>query len=87
MNKLIDELITLISNNNDFQEMVKYQKRIDNHTKELIKEYHINKSIELKKEILKDHNYKEYLKYADNFNYLVMQINQKFKRSHVCANH
>ena len=60
---------------------------ISKETIDLIKEYQENPSIELKEKILSDIDYKKYLECETNINYLIMNINKKFKRSHICENH
>ena len=83
----INELLDLLDQNNNIKEIESLRKNISKETMELIKEYQDNPSIELKNKILSDPNYKKYLECETNINYLIMNINKKFKRSHVCENH
>ena len=83
----INELLDLLDQNENIKEIEELRKKISPSTIKLIKEYQENPSIELKEKILADSNYKKYLECETNINYLIMQINQKFKRSHVCENH
>ena len=83
----INELLDLLDQNNNIKEIESLRKNISKETMELIKEYQDNPSIELKNKILSDPDYKKYLECETNINYLIMNINKKFKRSHVCENH
>ena len=83
----INELLDLLDQNNNIKEIEFLRKNISKETMELIKEYQDNPSIELKNKILSDPNYKKYLECETNINYLIMNINKKFMRGHICENH
>jgi len=83
MSKL-DELEDLLDQNIYIQNINDLKNKISNDTIKLIKEYQLNPSIELKKKILEDQNYKAYLENETNINCLIMGINNKFKRGHLC---
>ena len=86
MSKL-DELIDLLDQNIYIKNINSLSHKVSDDTKKLIKEYQENPSIELKKKILEDHDYRNYLECETNINCLIMGINNKFKRGHLCANH
>ncbi len=83
----INELLDLLDQNDNIKEIEVLKNNISKETIDLIKEYQVNPSIELKTKILNDKDYKKYLECETNINYLIMNINKKFKRSHVCENH
>lgn len=83
----IDELIELLDQNDNIKEIENLKNKISSDTIKLIKEYQENPSIELKNKILADPNYKKYLECETDINYLIMNINKKFKRGHICENH
>ena len=83
----INELLDLLDQNNNIKEIESLRKNISKETMELIKEYQDNPSIELKNKILSDPDYKKYLECEMNINYLIMNINKKFMRGHICENH
>ena len=80
----LDELINLLDQNIYIKNINELKDKIDPKTIQLIKEYQNNPSIELKKKILEDKNYKAYLENETNINCLIMGINNKFKRGHLC---
>ena len=86
MSKL-NELLDLLDQNENIKEIEVLKNNISKETIDLIKEYQENPSIELKEKILSDKDYKKYLECETNINYLVMNINKKFKRGHICENH
>ncbi len=83
----INELLDLLDQNENIKEIEVLKSKISKETINLIKEYQEKPSIELKNKILSDPDYKKYLECETNINYLIMNINKKFKRSHVCENH
>ncbi len=84
LNIKLDELLDLLDKNAYLNNMINYQKLVKDHTKSLIDEYHLYPNIKLKEEILKDTNYREYLNNENNFNYLIMEINKRFRSKHAC---
>lgn len=83
----INELLDLLDQNDNIKEIEVLKNNISSNTIKLIKEYQENPSIELKNKILSDKDYKKYLECETNINYLIMNINKKFKRGHICENH
>ena len=83
----INELLDLLDQNENIKEIQVLKNNISKETLDLIKEYQENPTIELKQKILNDKDYKKYLECETNINYLIMNINKKFKRSHICENH
>ena len=83
----INELLDLLDQNDNIKEIEVLKNNISKETLDLIKEYQENPTIELKERILNDKDYKKYLECETNINYLIMNINKKFKRSHICENH
>ena len=82
----INELLDLLDQNDNIKEIEELKNNINEDTIKLIKEYQENPTIELKNKILSDPNYKKYLECETNINYLIMNINKKFKRGHICEN-
>ena len=82
----INELLDLLDQNDNIKEIEELKNNISADTIKLIKEYQENPTIELKNKILSDPNYKKYLECETNINYLIMNINKKFKRGHICEN-
>lgn len=83
----INELLDLLDQNENIKEIQVLKNNISKETLDLIKEYQENPTIELKQKILNDKDYKKYLECETNINYLIMNINKKFKRGHICENH
>jgi hypothetical protein len=83
----LNELLDLLDQNENIKEIEVLKNNISKETIDLIKEYQENPSIELKEKILSDKYYKKYLECETNINYLIMNINKKFKRGHICENH
>ena len=86
MSKL-NELLDLLDQNENIKEIEGLKNKISKETIDLIKEYQDNPSIELKEKILSDKDYRKYLECETNINYLIMNINKKFRRGHICENH
>jgi len=83
----LTNLLDLLDENIYIKRIKELKNNINDDTKKLIKEYQINPSIELKKRILNNQEYKDYLECETNINCLIMVINNKFKRGHLCENH
>ena len=83
----INELLDLLDQNENIKEIEVLKNNISSSTISLIREYQENPSIELKEKILSDKDYKKYLECETNINYLIMNINKKFRRGHICENH
>ena len=87
MESELTNLLDLLDENIYIKRIKNLENNINDDTKALIKEYQLNPSIELKKKILNNPHYKEYLECETNINCLIMAINNKFKRGHLCENH
>ena len=83
----INELLDLLDQNENIKEIEVLKNNISSSTISLIREYQDNPSIELKEKILSDKDYKKYLECETNINYLIMNINKKIRRGHICENH
>ena len=83
----INELLDLLDQNENIKKIEVLKNNISSSTISLIREYQENPSIELKEKILSDKDYKKYLECETNINYLIMNINKKFRRGHICENH
>jgi hypothetical protein len=83
----LNELLDLLDQNENIKEIEVLKNKISKETMDLIKEYQDNPTIELKEKILSDKDYRKYLECETNINYLIMNINKKFRRGHICENH
>lgn len=87
INKKMDELFCLLDHNNDIKKITELKQKIGDNELELIHNYRNNPSIENKKKLYENEIINNYLLCENNLNYLIMQINSKFKRSHNCEGH
>ena len=83
----LDELFVLLDNNEDVQNILKLKEKITNKELELINNYRSNPSLENKKKLNDNSIIDSYLLSETKINYLIMAINQHFKRSKSCENH
>lgn len=79
LDKLLDELIVLLENNDYIKQMSLIKKKIDKETLDLINNYRINPSVINKKKLYNNEVFREYIECETNINYLIMNINNKFK--------
>ncbi len=84
IDKEMEELFNLLDKNEDIKEMESLKKRITDKELSLIMNYRSYPSIENKKKLYDNKIIDEYLKRESNINYLIMEINNKFKRSKKC---
>ena len=84
LDKKLDELFALLDSNLDIQKIKKIKNRISDNELRLIDSYRNNQSIENKKKLYENQVINDYLVCENNINYLIMQINNKFKRSKSC---
>lgn len=85
INEKLDELFILLEKNKNIKAIKELKSKITDKEINLIKEYRNNPTIENKKKLYENKIIDEYLKCETNINYLIMEINNKFKRSNVCA--
>lgn len=85
INKL-DELFKLLDNLDCIKNLERIKNINDPILLELINKYRNNPSIENKKELYKNELFLEYIKNEQELNYLIMEINNKFKRGNNCEN-
>ena len=86
INDKLNELFALLDQNEDIIKIEKIKKKISNKELELINNYRNNQSIDNKKKLYDNRIINNYLIHESNINYLIMQINNKFKRSKCCEN-
>lgn len=84
IDKEMDELFELLDKNSDIIKLKKINNKITEKELNLINNYRNNPSIENKKELYNNKIIREYLQCENNINYLIMEINSKFKRRHIC---
>ena len=84
IDKEMNELFILLDNNPDIVKIKKLKKKIGKKEIDLIMDYRCNPTIENKKKLYGNNIIDEYLKIESNINYLIMNINNKFKRSRKC---
>ncbi len=82
--KLLDELVDLLDKNKFIQKIEELKEKISDKELELINNYRNNPTIDNKKKLYENDIINEYLTCESNINYLIMEINSKFKRRHVC---
>ena len=85
INKKLDELFNLLDNNPDIKKINELKKSITDKEIRLINNYRNNPTIDNKKKLYDNRIINEYLMCESNINYLIMEINSKFKRSNGCA--
>lgn len=86
IDKKLDELITLLDNNSDIKKISKLKKKITSNELDLINNFRNNPTVSNKKKLYDNKIINEYLTCESNINYLILEINNKFKRSKNCAN-
>lgn len=86
IDRKIDELFLLLDNHCDIKKITELKSKITSQELELITEFRNNPTIINKKKLYDNEIIKAYLTCESNINYLIMEINNKFKRSrsHAC---
>ena len=84
--KKLDELFVLLDNEDDIKKIKNLKNKITSKEIKLINEYRNNPTIINKKKLYDNEIINEYLICESNINYLIMEINSKFKRRHSCEN-
>ena len=84
IDKKLDELFILLDNNPDIKKIEELKKKITKKELDLINEYRSNPTLINKKKLYDNKIINDYLICESNLNYLIMEINNKFKRRHSC---
>ena len=86
INKKLDELFILLDNDENIKKIKELKSKITDSEINLIKDYRSNPTIENKKKLYNNKIINDYLTCESNINYLIMEINSKFKRrgKHAC---
>ena len=80
LNKKLDELYSLLDNLECIKNIERIKKDIPNELIMMINEYRTCPTVENKKKLYQNETFLEYIKNETELNYLIMEINQKFKR-------
>ena len=83
--KKLDELFSLLGKNEDIKKINELKEKISDKEISLINNYRNNPTIENKKLLYDNLLINDYLIAESNLNYLIMEINNKFKRRKSCA--
>ena len=84
LNDKLNELYSLLDNNSDIKKITELKKMITDREIELINNYRNNPNIKNKKKLYDNEIISDYLTCESSINYLIMEINNKFKRSKKC---
>ena len=76
----LNELYQLMDNWDCIKKIVAIKNNIPSELEELINEYRINPNIENKKKLYANSTFLEYIENETAINYLIMEINNKFKK-------
>ena len=80
----LNELFSLLDNNDDIKKITELKSKITDKELKLINDYRDNPTIDNKKKLYDNSVINDYLVCENNINYLIMEINNKFKRRHIC---
>ena len=84
INEKLNELFDLLDNNKDIKKINELKNKITDVELKLINDYRNNPNIDNKTKLYDNPLIKEYLICENNVNYLIMEINKKFKRRKLC---
>lgn len=84
IDKKLNELFSLLESDENIKKIKKLKNNITDTEINLIKEYRNNPTITNKKKLYDNKVINEYLILESNINYLIMEINSKFKRRKSC---
>ncbi len=84
INKKLNELFELLDENSDIKKIVELKGKISNEEISLINNYRNNPNVINKKKLYENEIINDYLISESKINYLIMEINKKFKRSKIC---
>ena len=79
INRLLDELIGLLDKHPQVIKLDEIKSKIDKKTLELIDNYRCNPTVLNKKKLYENKVFREYVNIESDINYLIMEINNKFK--------
>lgn len=82
IDKKLAELFNLLDNHEDIKKIGELKKKITDQELSLVMEYRNNPTVSNKKKLYDSEVINDYLICESNVNYLIMAINNKFKRSH-----
>lgn len=83
--KKLDELFSLLDKEDSIKKIKKIKTKITDKEINLINNYRSNPTVDNKKKLYENKVINEYLKCESNINYLIMELNSKFKRRKSCA--
>lgn len=86
IDKKLDELFLLLDKDENIKKIKELKTKITDNEINLIKEYRNNPTIDKKKKLYENKIINDYLICESNINYLIMELNNKFKRrgDHAC---
>ena len=84
IDKKLNELFSLLDNDENIKKIKELKNNITDTEINLIKEYRNNPTVINKKKLYDNEIINEYLILESNINYLIMEINSKFKRRRNC---
>ena len=84
INKKLNELLDLLDNNSDIKKIKELKSKIYKNELDLINNYRNDPSIDNKKKLYENEIINEYLICENHINYLIIEVNNKFKRSRKC---
>ncbi len=87
INKKLNELFLLLDQDDNIKKIKELKSKITSEEIELVSNYRYNPTIENKKKLYDNKVINEYLTCESNINYLIMEINNKFKRRKNCESH
>ncbi len=85
IDKKLSELLSLLDKDDNIKKIKKLKTKITDEEIKLVNEYRLNPTISNKKKLYDNKVINEYLTCESNINYLIMEINNKFKRRKNCA--
>lgn len=86
INTKLEELFNLLDMEENIVKIAELKKKITQEEINLIQNYRLNPTIENKTKLYNNKIIKEYLSLENNINYLILEINKRFKRSHHACN-
>lgn len=84
INEKLDELFLLLDNEESIKKIKEIKGKITDTEIELINNYRNNPTISNKEKLYQNEVINEYLVTENNINFLIMEINSKFKRRKKC---
>ncbi len=84
IDKKLSELLSLLDKDDNIKKIKKLKTKITDEEIKLVNEYRLNPTISNKKKLYDNKVINEYLTCESNINYLIMEMNSKFKRRKKC---